>query len=62
MLLVGWESSVGIATRFWLVRGSNSGGSETFRTRPDRLLGPPQPPVQRVHGLFPWVKAARAWR
>jgi hypothetical protein len=25
----------------WTVRGSNPGGGEIFRTRPDRLWGPP---------------------
>ena len=25
----------------WTVRGSNPGGGEVFRTRPDRLWGPP---------------------
>ena len=44
-----WDSSVGIATRYWLDGpGSNPGGSEIFRTRPDR---PTQPPVQWVPGL-----------
>jgi len=35
---VGRDSSVGIATRYWLdAPGSNLGDSEIFRTRPDRL-------------------------
>jgi len=35
-------SSVGIATELpgWTVRGSNPGGGEIFRTRPDRPWGP----------------------
>jgi hypothetical protein len=39
---VGRDSSVGIATRYRLdVRGSNPGGGEIFRSRPDRPWGPP---------------------
>jgi len=35
---VGRDSSVGIATRYWLdAPGSNLGDSDIFRTRPDRL-------------------------
>jgi hypothetical protein len=35
------DSAVGIATPGWTVRGSNPGGDEIFRTRPDRPWGPP---------------------
>jgi hypothetical protein len=35
----------------WKVRGSNPGGGEIFRTRPDRLPRPTQPPVQWIMGL-----------
>jgi len=39
---MGRDSSVGKATRYPLaVRGSNSSGSEIFRTSPDRPWGPP---------------------
>jgi hypothetical protein len=39
---VGWDSSVGIATRYVLDGpGSNSGGGEIFRTHPDRPWGLP---------------------
>ena len=39
---MGRDSSVGIATRYgWMVRGSNPGGGEIFRTHPDRPWGPP---------------------
>ena len=38
----GRDSSVGIATRYGLDGpGSNPGGGEIFRTRPDRPWGPP---------------------
>jgi hypothetical protein len=46
---VGRDRVVGIAARYSLdVRGSNHGGSEIFRTRPNRTT---QPPVQFVPGL-----------
>jgi hypothetical protein len=39
---VGRDSSVSIATRYGLDGpGSNPGGAEIFRTRPDRPWGPP---------------------
>ena len=44
----------------WTARGSNPGGGEFFRTRPDRPWGPP-----RLHyngyWVFPGGKAAGAW-
>ena len=49
-----------IATR-WTVRGSNPGGSRIFRTRPDRLWGPPSLLYSRYR-VFPGGKAAGAWR
>jgi hypothetical protein len=36
----------------WKVRGSNPGGSEIFRTCPDRLWGPPSL-LYNGHRLFP---------
>jgi len=60
---VGRRSSVGIATRY----GPNGRGVESRWRRdfphPSRpALGPTQPPVQWVSGLFPGCKAAGAWR
>jgi len=45
----------------WTVRGSNSGGGEIFRTRPERPWGPPSLPYNRYR-LFPGDKAAGSWR
>jgi len=41
----------------WTVRGSVPGGSEIFRTRPDRLWGPPSPLYNRYR-VFLGGKAA----
>jgi hypothetical protein len=58
------DSAVGIATRYgvtgWTVWGSNPGGGEIFRTRPDRSWAHPAP-YSMVPGL-PVGKAAGAWR
>jgi hypothetical protein len=59
---VGRNSSVGIATRYGL-----DGPGIEFRwgrdfPQPSRsALGPTQPPIQWVPGLFPGGKAAWAW-
>ena len=45
----------------WTVRGSNPGGSEIFRTSPDRPCGPPTR-LYNGHRVFPGGKAAGAWR
>ena len=45
----------------WTVRGSNPGGGEIFRTRPDRPWGPPSL-LRKRYRVFPGVKAAGAWR
>jgi len=52
---VGQDSAVGMAT----VRGSNSGGGEIFRTRPDRPWDPPSPPYS-VYRVVPGVRTAGA--
>ena len=44
----------------WAVRGSNPGADETFRTRPDRPLGPPSL-LRSWYGVFPEFKVAGAW-
>ena len=41
----------------WTVRGSNAGGSEIFRTRPDRSWGPPSL-LYNGYRVFPGVKRA----
>jgi hypothetical protein len=43
------------------VRGSNPGGGEIFRTRPDRPCGPPSL-LYSGYRVFPGGKAAGAWR
>ena len=43
------------------VRGSNPGGEEIFRIRPDRPWGPPSL-LYDVYRVLPWGKAAGAWR
>ena len=59
---MGRDSSVGIATRYVLaVRGSNPGGGEIFRIRPDRPWGPPNL-LYNGYRVFPGGKAAGAWR
>ena len=44
----------------WTVWRSNPGGGEIFRTRPDRLWGPPRL-LYIGYRVFPGGKAARAW-
>ena len=52
---MGRDSSVGIATRYG--RGSNPGGGEIFRIRPDRPWGPPSL-LYNGYRVFPGDKAA----
>jgi hypothetical protein len=44
----------------WMVRGSNPGGGEIFRTRPDRPWGPPSL-LYNGYQVLPGSKAAGAW-
>ena len=58
----GRDSSVFIATRYGMeVRGSNPGGDEIFRTRPDRPWGPPSL-LYNEYRVFAGWKTAGAWR
>jgi hypothetical protein len=45
LFFVGRDSSVGLATIGWVVRGWNLVAGDIFRTRPDWPLDPTQPPV-----------------
>ena len=59
---MGWDSAVGKANRYQLdCPGIESQwGGEIFRTRPDRLWGPPSP-LYNAYRVFPRGKAAGAW-
>jgi hypothetical protein len=57
----GRDSSVGIATRYGLDGpGIESRCGRDFPHQSRPALGPTQPPIQWVPGLFPGVKAAGA--
>ena len=61
-LIVGGDSVGGIATRYGLEgRGSNPGGGDIFRTRPDRPQGPPSL-LYNEYKIIPAGKVAEAWR
>jgi hypothetical protein len=45
----------------WTVWGSNPGGVETSRTRPDSLPRPAQAPVQWTPVSFPGGQGAGEW-
>jgi hypothetical protein len=51
-----WRLAMG-----WAVRGSNPGGRDMFRTRPDRPWSPPSL-LYRAYQVFPGGKAAEAYR
>jgi hypothetical protein len=46
---------------YWTVRGSNPGGGDIFRTRPDRSWGPPIL-LNNGYRVFPRSKTTGAWR
>ena len=56
-----WSQSVQRLATSWTFRGSNPGGGENFRTRPDRPWGPPSR-LYNGYRVFPGGKAAGAWR
>jgi hypothetical protein len=58
ILVRGWDSSIGIATRYGLDRIPV--GGEIFRTRPGRPWSPPSL-LYNGYRLFPERKAAGAW-
>jgi len=60
-LNAGWDSVVGIGTRYGLDGpGIDPGGGEISRIRPDRSWGPPSLQLNGYR-VFPGGKAAGAW-
>jgi hypothetical protein len=60
--MVGRDSSVGNATRYGLDDpGIESGWGRDFPHPSRPALGPTQPPIKRVPGVFTGGKVAGAW-
>ena len=60
---MGWDSSVGIATHYGLDgQGIEYQWRRNFPNSYRTALGPTQPPLQWVPGLFAGDKATGAWR
>ena len=58
---VGAAQSVQRLATGWTVRGSNPGGGEIFRTRPDRLWGPASL-LYNGYRILPGGKSTGTWR
>ena len=63
IISVGWDSSVGIATRYGLDGpGIESCWGRDFSHLTRLVLGPTQPPIQWLPDFFPGGEAAGAFR
>jgi hypothetical protein len=60
MFRKGENNDIATDTTGWTVRGSNPGGGEIFRTRPDRPWGPPSL-LYNGYWVFPGGKTVGAW-
>ena len=61
LILLHYTKNEKLVATGWTVWGSNRGGGEISRARPDRPYGPPSR-IQCIPGLFPEGKAAGALR
>jgi hypothetical protein len=59
-MAAGIAQSVQRLATGWTVRGTNPGGGEIFRTRPDRPWSPPSL-LYNVYRVFHEDKVAGAW-